>query len=631
MAFQGDLRNIGLATVFQNLQQNLQSGTLRVKRQNGQRFIYVTKGSISMVSAGAGTETPLAEYLRRAGKITPEDIEAAEKRCRKGQRLGSALEKNEAVEPGDVEQAVTQYVEEELYELFTWPDGAFDFREGEPSGEVFDSEVRNAKLSLDPSGIILEAARRVDEWERIDRVVGGMNEVYVVGRAHADEVASKRDARLRRVAGLLDGTRDVAAVIRDSALGRFAVSKVLSQLISDRLARPISADELRALAEQAESADNLEQAKTLLRRALDLERNDTGLRRRLAKILENTGEKVEAASQYKLLANSLLDRGRSGEAADCLRRAIDLMPTDVGTRERLFKILSESGSMTVVIETGLDLAGTYSGLGLNEKARAALERMLSLNPKDRLPLERKLVEANLALGDVKGAVGVLRKIARRHLKERDYEEAGSVYEEILKLEPKDDEARKRVAEIQAGAVERMLERRRRLIRSGIAAAVAFLALIFVVREIAARPAETEARIEASGKVVEAARALERADLNLESKLNPEAAADFTSAAGRFDEAAAALEGFRGSWSWTLASRSAAKEIDEWRRLAARARLSCAEAFHRDRRFDDEYRILRKLSRSTAAPAAEAGKAEEVLQRLLKEHSWLVGRALEDDR
>ena len=50
MAFQGDLRNIGLATVFQNLQQNLQSGTLRVKRREAERFVFVTKGMISMDS-----------------------------------------------------------------------------------------------------------------------------------------------------------------------------------------------------------------------------------------------------------------------------------------------------------------------------------------------------------------------------------------------------------------------------------------------------------------------------------------------------------------------------------------------------------------------------------------------------
>jgi tetratricopeptide (TPR) repeat protein len=613
MAFQGDLRNIGLATVFQNLQQNLQSGTLCVKRREAERFVYVTQGMISMVSAGPESETPVGEYLRRSGKVAAEDIEAAEKRRRKGQRLGSALEKSGAAGPEDVKGAVKKYIEEELYELFTWPDGAFEFKAGDPSNEVFDPEVRNAGLSLDPTGMILEAARRVDEWERIDRVVGGMNEIYVARRECAGDIEAKADPRLKRVAELLDGTRDVAAVIRDSALGRFAVSKILSQLISERLVRPIAADELRELAEQAESASNFEQAKLLLRKGLELERNDVDLRRRLAQILERTGEKEEAASEYKLLANSLLDRGRAGEAADHLRLAIGLMPTDVTTRERLFQILSDSGSMTVAMETGVDLAGTYSGLGLNEKARAALERMLALNPKDRLPLERSLIEANLALGDVKAAVQVLRRIGRRHLKEHDYDEAGAVYSEILKLDPKDEEARKRTKEIREGTVERMRERRHAHIRAGVIAAVALPVFAFVLRDLAARPSETDARLLAARKGQDAAQFVGQADLRRESKNLMEAAAGYETAAQVFDEAAAVLDEFRDRWFWTLASGSVASEVEAWRRRAARARISAAEAYKNMLVKDKACDLLRKVSRSLVAPPDEVREAEERLK------------------
>ena len=627
MAFQGDLRNIGLATVFQNLQQNLQSGTLHVKRPQGSRFVYVTKGTISMVSAGPGTETPVGEYLRRAGKVSPEDIEAAQKRRRKGSRLGSVLEKNGTAEPDDVKQAVRKYIEEETYELFTWPAGSFEFQEGEPAAEVFDSEVRNAKLELDPNAVILEAARRVDEWERIGRVVGSMNEIYLVRRECAEEVQAKHDPRAGRVAELLDGTRDMAAVIRDSGLGRYAVSKVLSQLIQERLVRPISGEELRGLADAAESASNLEQAKTLLRRAIDLEPGDVDLRRRLAAVHERADERQEAASEYKLLANSLLDRGRSGEAADCLRRAIELMPTDVTTRERLFQIRTESGSMTVAIETGVDLADMYAQLGLNEKTVAALERILGLNPRERLPLEEKLVEANLAVGDVKGAIEVLRRISRRHYKTRDYDKAREFYERILKLDAKDDEARKRVAAIQEGTVERMRERRIARIRGGIIAGVALPLLVFIVRDFAARPSETDARITATRKGMRAARHLALAELAEKERLPREAVERFEAAALRFDEAAAVVEEFRRQRFWTLASRSAATELREWRCLAAQARIAAGKAYNRGGLHNEAYRLFRKVTRSPGLPEAELRKAEEEMKGL----KGLVDEVEEDTR
>jgi len=614
MAFQGDLRNLGLATVFQNLQQNLQTGTLRLQRERDERYIFVKEGKPSMTSRGAGAATPLGEYLVRSGKVNPEDIQEAVSRLRKGSRLGSALERAGKATAADVKDAARTFVEEELYELFTWSDGHFDFKEGSAPEDIFDAEIRAAGLELDPNGIILEAARRVDEWERINRVVGSQGDIYVVRRESLADVEKLSDPRARQVAEYLDGRRDLAAVIRDSALGRYAVCQGLSKLISERYVRTINADELRRLAEQAESSGNLEEAARFMRQALEIERNDVALRRRLAEILERAGEKEDAASEYKLMANALLDSGNTGQAADCLRKAISLRPSDVTTRERLFQILSDSGGKTVALETGMDLAGTYSTLGLNEKARRALERMLSLAPKDRLTIERKLVEADLALGDVKSAVGTLRKVARRFMKGRDYDEAAGCYEEILKLDAKDEEARKRVAEIQAGVVERMLERRRALVRGGVLAAVAFPILVFVVREVACRRAEEEARREATTLGVHAATEMGRAEVFEKRRDYDEAIKSYKRAAELFDEAGKRLSGFRSSWGWTLASSSAGRSGASWREKAGIAWYSAALVYDMWRP-QEAANIYRMLTRKPGIPPDIADKAQAALDRL----------------
>ncbi|MHC4248921.1 MAG: DUF4388 domain-containing protein [Planctomycetota bacterium] len=611
MAFQGDLRNLGLATVFQNLQQNLQTGTLKLQRERDERHIFVTEGKLGMTSRGAGAATPLGEYLVRSGKVSPEDVQEAEGRRRKGARLGSALERAGKASAADVKDAVKTFVEEELYELFTWPDGHFDFKEGSAPEDIFDAEARAAGLSLDPNGIILEAARRVDEWERINRVVGSLGDIYVVRRESLADVEKLSDPRARQVAKFLDGRRDVAAVIRDSALGRFAVCQGLSKLIAERYVRTTNADELRRLAEQAESSNDLEEAARFMRRALEIERNDLALRRRLAEILEQAGEKEDAASEYKLMANSFLDSGNTSQAADCLRRAIALRPSDVTTRERLFQILSDSGGKTVALETGMDLASTYSTLGLNEKAKRALERMLGLAPKDRLTIERKLVEADLALGDVKAAVEALRKIARRFMKSRDYDEAAGHYEEILKLDAKDEEARKRVAEIQAGVVERMLERRRALVRGGVLAAVALPVLVFVVREVACRRAEADARREATGLGVQAAREMGRAEELEKRRSYDEAIKSFKRAAELHEQAAKSLDSFRSEWGWTLASRSAGQSGGMWRGRSARAWLSVARVYTMWRP-EEAVQVYTMLTRKPGIPRDVAERAQAAL-------------------
>ncbi len=611
MAFQGDLRNLGIATVFQNLQQNLQTGTLKLHRERDERHIFVTEGKLGMTSRGPGSVTPIGEYLVRAGKAAPEDVQEAEGRRRKGTRLGSALERAGKVSAADVKGAARTFVEEELYELFTWSDGHFDFKEGSAPEDIFDAEIRAAGLALEPNGIILEAARRVDEWERINRVVGSLGDIYVVRRESLADVEKLSDARARQVAEFLDGKRDVAAVIRDSGLGRYAVCQGLAKLVSERYVRTTNADELRRLAEQAESSSDLEEATRFMRRALEIERNDVALRRRLAEILEQAGEKEDAASEYKLLANSFLDSGNTSQATDCLRRAIALRPSDVTTRERLFQILSDSGGKTVALETGMDLAGTYSTLGLNEKAKRALEKMLGLAPKDRITIERKLVEADLALGDVKAAVETLRKVARRLMKSRDYDEAAGHYEEILKLDAKDEEARKRVAEIQAGVVERMLERRRALVRGGVLAAVALPVLIFVVREVACRRAEEETRREAIGLGVQAAQAMGRAEVLQKRREYDAAIKSFKQAAEFHEQAAKVLDGFRSSWSWTLASRSLGRDAEMWRGRSARAWLSVAGVYEMWRPAE-AVKIYTMLTRKPGIPRDVAETAQAAL-------------------
>jgi tetratricopeptide (TPR) repeat protein len=614
MAFQGDLRNIGLATVFQNLNQNVQSGTLRVERDELQRFVFIRDGRIAMFTVGAGVETPIGEFLIRAGKITPDDLDSAVKKRRKGSRLGGVLERAGQIDEKATEAAVRQYIEEELYDLFTWTDGKFEFQEGAPSEELFDLEMRNTKIALDPNGIILEAARRVDEWERINRIVGSLGDIYVVKRERQDELGAVPDARVKRVAEFLDGRRDVAAVIRDSALGRFAVCNALSRLVGERLVRPISVDELRQLSQQAEMANDIDEAMRLMRRALDLEHNDITLRKQLAALLERAGEKQQAATEYKLLANSYVDSGKTNSAVDVLRKAIELMPSDVTARERLFRLLSDSGGKTVAIETGIDLAGTYSTLGLSEKARDALVKLLALNPANRAGIERKLVEAHLAMGDVKAAIEQLRKMAHRAMKGREYEEAGGLYEELLKLDSKDEEARKRVAEIQAGVVERLMEQRRARTRVLIVAAVLVPLGVFVARELLARPAETTVRLSAIRTGIDAARQLEMAKTASRADAGPA----FERAGEGFDGAIQGINEFRRTWGWTLASRLAGKELVEWQSLSADAWLQAAKAYESVALFDEAYRIFQRVERAQGVPASAADMAHEAAKRLEKQ-------------
>ena len=75
MAFQGDLRNLGLATVFQNLQQNLQTGTLNGTVSPFQVYLtcYLTFKQAGDPRAGQILDRAYRELQERASRIA--DVE----------------------------------------------------------------------------------------------------------------------------------------------------------------------------------------------------------------------------------------------------------------------------------------------------------------------------------------------------------------------------------------------------------------------------------------------------------------------------------------------------------------------------------------------------------------------------
>jgi hypothetical protein len=152
----------------------------------------------------------------------------------------------------------------------------------------------------------------------------------------------------------------------------------------------------------------------------------------------------------------------------------------------------------------------------------------------------------------------------------------------------------------------------------IAAAIGVPIVIFVVRELAARPAETAMRLGTLEAGLEATRNLEKATRIRSRTGSGLAGAAHESAAEGFDEAVRLISDFRSSWGWTLASRAAGKELVVWRDQSARAWFAAAEAYERVARFDDAHRIYLKLSRSRGIPPKIADEAQMSVKRLEKQ-------------
>ena len=83
------------------------------------------------------------------------------------QLLGRILVNRQLITEAEIRRIVQLKVEESIYDTFLWSVGSFEFHDGAASHQ------KSMLLSLDVTGIVLEGARRMDDWKRIRRVIRG--------------------------------------------------------------------------------------------------------------------------------------------------------------------------------------------------------------------------------------------------------------------------------------------------------------------------------------------------------------------------------------------------------------------------------------------------------------------------
>ncbi|MDQ3081016.1 MAG: DUF4388 domain-containing protein [Gemmatimonadota bacterium] len=116
--------------------------------------------------------------------------------------------------------------EDSVYAMFKWTHGQFSFDPGvtPPAGAVL--------VSVDPQGLLLEGARRVDEWSLVEKRIPSFDVVFALDRQRLlrNSIALTDEQQL--LLPLIDGFRDVTALLAASKLGEFATGKALFGLLS---------------------------------------------------------------------------------------------------------------------------------------------------------------------------------------------------------------------------------------------------------------------------------------------------------------------------------------------------------------------------------------------------------------
>jgi len=224
------------------------SGTLVVARESVEKKIFFRNGRV-ISSASNDPREYLGQFLMSHGYLTePELTKAMEVQRQSGILLGKILVMIDVIVEEDLQRLMRRKAEEEIYDVFLWHDGSFEFLDNEvPQNEMIP-------LQVDVTGIIMEGTRRLDEWSRIRQVIPDDNVVPVLQKAIDD--ATLEDVE-RTIINAVDGRRTIADIVLESRSSSFVVSSALLHRIREgqvRLMEPQPVAPAPAVVEEAPPA-----------------------------------------------------------------------------------------------------------------------------------------------------------------------------------------------------------------------------------------------------------------------------------------------------------------------------------------------------------------------------------------
>ncbi len=498
MAFEGDLQEISLADVLQTLESNQKTGMLQVSTgEEDQGWVLALEGGALAAVARMGGDTPSpADLLLRQGWVPEEKGAQALKKWRRARKktLGKILEDMGLLSLQEWRDLVEQVIREEALLCLNAERATFSFEEGEPPWEEFDPEQVQAGIRLAMGPLLLEAARRADEWERIRKNIRSEGEVFFAGEGGDPPLEDQVQAEVLEF--LAEGT-DLKTLLEALPYPRFEILKALSDLVEAGLARAAGPEELVELAEEDLAAGDGERAVERLRAALEIHRHDTELRIQLAEILEGMGREKEAARELALAAGDLEEEGRGEKAWSLLGRAVDMSPADPALRSRYLKACLREGAVQAAREEGLELARLYVSLGLTDPAHRVLVALLKhpkLKGDEALLLQ--LAEVETLGGRLEKALEILMRMANLARRKGREKWALDLYQRVLGLVPDHQEAIKGMEEVRTGLFQRKKALKRRLVGTALLTALCTAGFIWVLHEAAGRSSLSRAFEEA---------------------------------------------------------------------------------------------------------------------------------------
>jgi len=471
VAFKGDLTNISLFDVFQTLNQNKQAGVLVLSHEGITKKVSISPDGVRIFFTRSFRPLRLGEIFIRRGRITPQDVEILLLEQKKRYRpFGELLVEAGKVTQDEVDHILRYHAEDEIFEVFSWESGNFSFYDGQDAGE---STTPLSDILMDPAGLCLEAARRLDEMERLREAIPTNDEYYAQIDATAPDAGISAAGRAvfdaLAEAGSVNDLRDIVG------LSLYDTLNALQELISAELVRPCTVDELLEAGRRARDTGQNKQAARLLEKAHELCPNDRGILEECVQAIERLGEPRRVAKFLAILGSICLDEGEIDEAIDYLEQTLRSDSTHFGALISLRDAFIQQEDTERVAEISLKIARAHSEQGDLNAAIEACRQGLDVAPA---AIALRFYHAQLlartdyveeARAEIHTLIQETEQTRRATRNEKAQELLASCYRLLLRIDPEDEDAKLGMRDLDRRRMS-SLRRRKLAMRGGIAAA-----------------------------------------------------------------------------------------------------------------------------------------------------------------
>jgi len=231
MAIEGPLRELGIHDVFQLLDLSRKTGTLTVTSQlrDNEGVVLFENGKVISASIKSNPHR-IGDLLVRSGRLTDADLATVREAQAKGdrRRFGEILVGLGLVTAREMERQMRLQIEAVVFELMSWSEGHFRFTEG-----LSEDALRDASAPLGTESLLMEGARRIDEWSRIADRVPNLSVIPDLAPGDADHPALLDLLPQEwKVLAMIDGHTDLRSIAATLSMSEFDVARIVYGLVS---------------------------------------------------------------------------------------------------------------------------------------------------------------------------------------------------------------------------------------------------------------------------------------------------------------------------------------------------------------------------------------------------------------